>query len=307
MIISSKVPPKYNNFLLLDYLSSRFTYLTRDQWYQRIIDKKIFCNNNLSIESTKIKSNDIVSYDMPDFIEPPADINYEIVYEDKWLLGINKPGNLLVHHKGKSFKSNLIYQLRYNSNPTYEKAGIVNRLDRETSGIVIVAKDKEALIAMNKIFARREVNKEYLAIIFGVPEKNGGTIDLPIGKVTNSKISYRHGIGGEKAKSALTKYKVVFNKSNNFSLVKLFPHTGRTHQIRVHLSAIGHTILGDKLYSMSDDDFLLWQKKTEKFNKSLPFPRQALHCSKMTFIHPFKNNICILTAKLPEDMSKFLK
>ena len=308
MIISSRVPPEYNGFTLLNYLTNRFTYLSREQWQKRISEGRIFCNHKLSNKiDVIIKTDDVISYDMAEFVEPPADLNYTIVYEDNWFLGINKPGNLLVHHQGKSFRSNLIYHLRYVHNPPFENAGIVNRLDRETSGIVIVAKNKEALIAMNKLIARRKVGKEYSAIVYGTPARRSGTVDAPISRVSDSKVAYRFWIKGEKGKAAITRYETIQNLGEKFSLLKLFPETGRTHQLRVHMAAIGHVIVGDKRYGMKEEEFLHWRKDPDSFKGKMVLDRHALHCSRMSFIHPYTEKKCTLSAPLPDDMMKFIK
>ena len=306
MIISSEVPSQYNDFSLIDYLSSRFTYLTRDQWRSRIDEGRISCNKSVGNATVCLKTGDTVSYDMPDFKEPPADLNYTIIYEDDWILGIDKPGNLLVHHKGKSFKSNLIYQLRYVHEPAYEKAGVVNRLDRETSGAVIIAKDKETLILMNKLFAKRQVKKEYLAIVHGIPKPSSGVIDQSIGTMADSKVSYKHGINGKNAKQAITRYELVSQIGDTYALLRLFPETGRTHQLRVHMQWLGHTIVGDKLYGLTDDEFLAWQKTPEMINKKMVFPRLALHCKSLSFMHPHTSKHCSMTVELPRDIKDFL-
>ncbi len=306
MIISSHVPSVYNGHHLLDYLSTRFTYLTRDQWHKRIKEGRILCNKLPGVIDTVIKTDDTVAYDMPEFNEPPADLDYTIVFEDTCLLGVNKPGNLLVHHKGKSFKSNLIYLLRHVHNPPYTQAGIINRLDRETSGIVLVAKDPDTLRVMNKCVAEKRITKEYHAIVYGILKPASGVIELPIGRMVDSKISYRFGIGGKKAKDALTRYETVDHIRDAYTLVRLFPETGRTHQLRVHLAALGHGIVGDKLYGMTDDEFILWRENPGSFSDKLDFPRQALHCSRVSFLHPYKNIQCQIAAPLPPDIATFL-
>ncbi len=306
MIISSRVPPEHNGFTILNYLADRFTYLSKEQWQKRISEGRVFCNHKPSNGYIILKTDDVISYDMPEFVEPPADLNYTIVYEDNWLLGINKPGNLLVHHRGKSFRSNLIYHLRYVHNPPFENAGIVNRLDRETSGIVIVAKDREALTAMNKLVAGRKVEKEYLGIVPGTPAPLSGTVDAPIGKVSNSKVGYRFGIKGEKAKTAITRYETIQGIGEKYSLLKLFPETGRTHQLRVHMAAIGHIIVGDKLYGMKDEEFINWRKNPDSFKGKMVLNRHALHCSRMSFTHPYTEKKCTISAPLPDDMMKFI-
>ena len=306
MIISSRVPQTYNGFSVLDYLTNRFTYLSKEQWLKRITEGRVLCNDIPCGVDTIIAIDDVIAYDMPEFAEPPADLSYSIVHEDDWLLGIDKPGNLLVHHRGKSFKSNLIYHIRYMHDPPFEKAGIVNRLDRETSGVVIVARNREALVAMNRVLAGRKVAKEYHAIVKGVPKPVSGTIDLPIGRVSNSKVRYRYGVNGEKAKNAVTGYETLQRIGRSYSLLRLLPETGRTHQLRVHLAAIGHGIIGDKLYGMSDDDFIAWRRDPGSLKGKLAFHRQALHCFRMSFIHPYTQKECAISAQLPEDMQKFI-
>lgn len=307
MIISSRVPQTYNGFPLLNYLAQRFTYLSKEQWHKRITAGRVLRNDSPSGIDTIVETDDIVAYDMPEFAEPPADLRYSIVYEDDWLLGIDKPGNLLVHHRGKSFKSNLIYQIRYLHDPSFENAGIVNRLDRETSGVVIAAKNREALVAMNRILAGRKVEKEYRAIVEGVPEPESGTIDMPIGRVSNAKVRYRYGINGEKAKNAVTRYETLQRIGAGYSLLRLVPETGRTHQLRVHLAAIGHVIAGDKLYGMSDDECIEWRRNPDSFKGRLVFHRQALHCFRMSFTHPYTGKDCTISAPLPGDMQKFIQ
>lgn len=307
MIISSRVPHTYNGYSVLEYLTNRFTYLLKDEWLKRISERRVFCNNKPSDSDTILAAGDSVAYDMPEFSEPPADLSYSIVYEDDWLLGINKPGNLLVHHRGRSFKSNLIYHLRYLHDPPFENAGIINRLDRETSGVVTVAKNREALMAMNRVLAGRKVVKEYRAIVQGIPEIESGTVDLPIGRVRNSKVRYRYGVNGEKAKDAFTRYEILQRIGRDYSLLRLIPETGRTHQLRVHLSAIGHVIVGDKLYGMREDEFIAWRRNPGNFRDKLRFPRQALHCFRMSFTHPFTGEECAITAPLPGDMNSFIQ
>jgi RluA family pseudouridine synthase len=308
MIISSKVPEKFKNLTVHKYLTSRFTYLTGQEWQQRLIQRRVFLNEKSCTGDEIVLSNDIISYNMTDFVEPPADLNYKIVYEDDWLLGIDKPGNLLVHHNGKSFRSNLIYQLRYVHSPAYLDAGIVNRLDRETSGIVIVAKNREALKKMNTLIKERKIYREYIALVYGIPIPPSGKIDLPIGKKENSKIKYRFCINGKNPKHALTRFTTIRVFKKRYSLLNLFPETGRTHQLRVHLHGIGHTILGDKLYGMTDDEYINWRQNPDNTEilKNLAFNRQALHCSKVIFKHPFTNTRCKITASLPNDLNSFL-
>ena len=135
MIFSSVVPPAFRNgSALVDYLAGRFTYYCSDEWRTRIAAGAVSCNGRTACVDDTVSAGDTISYDAGEFEEPAADLSYRVIYEDEWLLGVNKPGNLLVHRAGKSFRNNLIYQLRYAYVPPYPGAHIVHRLDRENVG-----------------------------------------------------------------------------------------------------------------------------------------------------------------------------
>jgi RluA family pseudouridine synthase len=307
MIVSSTVPRHLKARNILDYLAERFSYLSVESWRERIEEGRILCNQGVCTITLQVHGGDIISYDMPDFDEPPADLNYRIVYEDEWILGIDKPGNLAVHRTGRSFRSNLIYQLRYVHAPAYPDAQIVNRLDRETSGVVLVARTAQVCADLHREFSERRVAKEYLAIVHGIPAQPEATIDFPIGKDDTSAVSYRFVVNGKNAKAAQTHVTRLETVGTGFSLLAVKPITGRTHQIRVHLQAIGHGIVGDKLYGMDDATFLQWREHPEKFRDRLLFERQALHCRAVTFRHPVTGRECRIEAAVPADMQQLLQ
>ena len=260
-----------------------------------------------SISSESITKNDIVTYQPPSWVEPPADLNYSIIYEDQWFLGINKTGNLLVHRSGKSVRSNLMYQLRYEHEPCFKNSHSVNRLDREPSGVVLVAKDKKALRNMHQMWNSGEVKKRYVAVVDGVMKDEKGVIDLPISPMKDGLISYKQCVNKESGKDSVTHYSVLKQIGERQFLVELIPVTGRTHQIRVHLEAIGCPIIGDKLYGMSEYDYLQWRNHNEPTQSVASlFPRQALHCSSLEFYHPFTEKKCEITAELPKDMAALI-
>jgi RluA family pseudouridine synthase len=245
-------------------------------------------------------------YDAGEFDEPPANLDYRIIYEDNWFLGVNKPGNLLVHRAGKSFRNNLTYQLRYNNKPPFPGAHPTHRIDRDTSGIVLVAKNAEACAAMSSSFADHKVNKLYRAIVHGVVDRSLKVIDAPIGKAQNSLISYKFQVEPS-GKSALTELIDMTPVGSNFSLLTLKPLTGRTHQIRIHCEHIGHPIVGDKLYGLSETDYLRWRDQSAAFQSESLFYRHALHCAMMEFNHPFDKRMLRLEAPLPDDMLDLLE
>ena len=307
MIVSSSVPPNFKDRPIIEYLSFRFTYFSKDDWIRRFDEGRIFLNNQILLSPDRLlRPKDIVGYDTPPFEEPPADLNFRVMYEDQWLLAVDKPGNLLVHKSGRSFTSNLVYQLRFCHKPAaYPGIDAINRLDRETSGIVLFAKDKNSLRTMNEALSRQAVHKEYLAIVQGLPPKQSWTIDLPIGK-TQSSIRYKSGIDPVMGKESRTSCELVRRLGDRHALLRVKPITGRTHQIRVHLAAEGLPIVGDLLYGGTEEEFLAWRRDSITVNSLRIFKRHALHCNLVSFQHPVTKIPLTLEAALPKDMLEFI-
>jgi RluA family pseudouridine synthase len=306
MIFSSAVPSTFRNGIaLVDYLAGRFTYHCRDEWCARITEGKVVCNGRVANADDTVAAGDTVSYDPGAFEEPAADLSYRVIFEDEWLLGIDKPGNLLVHRAGKSFRNNLIYQLRHVHVPPYPASHAVHRLDRETSGVVCVAKNAAIKAALGREFAAGRVTKVYCAVVRGTPGVR--EMDFPIGKAAGSAMSYKHGVvkGGKTARTKIVACQAV---SKEYSLVTLQPLTGRTHQIRVHLAAIGTPLVGDRLYGLSEEAYLSRRNDSSK-PQQLPqvFHRHALHCSSLSFVHPVTSKECRIEAELPEDMKELIR
>jgi len=314
MVVSSKVPAQFKQVPIVDYLAARFTYLSVDEWRERVENGRLTHNNTPCTPDTLVTQGDIVAYHMPDTDAPPPPLEYTVLYEDDWLLGINKPGNLLVHAKGRYVRENLIYQLRTYHNPPLPDVNLINRLDKETSGVILLAKDKETLRQMSRQFAVGKVTKTYLAIVHGIPNPTSGTIDLPIGKVDAPGKGDHFGIDEVRGKTAVTHYETlktcrIYRRGrgergeegeDEISLLRLMPKTGRTHQLRVHTKALGHPIVGDKRYGISDEAV-----RTE--NGRLLLERQALHCAATSFHHPHTGKTCLIEAPLSTDLKIFLE
>lgn len=284
MKLASLVPPAFRRQVpLVEYLAARFTYHSYDDWRAIAEDGRITCNGIAAGPDRSVSAGDTVSYDAGEFEEPAADLSYRICWEDGWLLGVSKPGNLLVHRAGKSFRNNLIYQLRHVHVPPYPDAHAVHRLDRKTSGVVCVAKDARVLPALSRAFAGGRVEKTYAAVVRGVPR--AGTIDLPIGKPAEAAAPCAHGVaaGGKAARTEIVDSRPL-GRDHAFLTVR--PLTGRTHQIRVHLAASGTPVVGDWLYGTERD----------------MFPRNALHCASLSFVHPVTGKTCRMETPLPADM-----
>ena len=254
--------------------------------------KNIFLNGEPTYVSKSIKTNDVIIVKI-DFIEDssnivPVKMDLDILYEDEYYLVINKPPHLPVHPSMLHYENSLSNGVKYyfDSIGLKKKIRPVIRLDKDTSGIVIFAKNEYIQECLINQMKNNNFKKEYLAIVEGHFDEKSGTINKPIARKENSIIERCISLNG---KESITKYKVL-KEFNNYSFIKCILLTGRTHQIRVHLVSINHPILGDSLYG----------KESKLIN------RQALHCYNINFIHPiYKNNIQII-AQLPNDMSNLV-
>lgn len=307
MIVSSKVTHHYKQVPVVDYLAARFTYRSAAEWRDLVENGRISRNNQPATPATLVTQGDIVQCDLPD-PPMPADVNldYTIIYEDEWLLGINKPASLRVHDQRRYTQANLIYQLRNKHEPPHPEATLINRLDRDTSGVVLLARDTETLKAMQTLFREQVVEKTYLAVVHGVPSPAEGVIDLPIGKLESLPGVHRYGVDEVTGKTAVTAYSTRQTFPNQYALLQLHPQTGRTHQLRVHCQAIGHPIVGDKLYTMTDAEFLAWVQTKERLPNDL-ITRQALHCASTSFLHPHTKRPCLIKSPLPQDFLSLIE
>ncbi len=303
MQVSSKVPAAFKGVSVPAYLATRFTYLPETAWRLLVQEGRIFCNEIKCNEATIVAQGDTIRCDMPEINTPAVNLNYTIVYEDDWLLGVNKPAGLRVHSSGIFVNANLIYHLRHVRQPAYPEANLVNRLDADTSGLLLLARDTMVHRQLVRQFAEGSVEKRYLAVVTGRPVPASGTINLPIGPVEKALVP-RYWIDRAAGKAAITHYATVCDLTNHFTLLELHPESGRTHQLRVHLAAIGHPIAGDALYTMNDDDYLAW-RRTPVIATSLQ--RQALHSHRLQFFHPVHQTTCSLTAPLASDIEQFIR
>ena len=236
--------------------------------------------------------------------------NIKILYEDKDLIVLNKPSGLVVHPGAGQQNQTLVDFLikKYGKNLSnlsgIDRPGIVHRLDKDTSGLLIIAKNNKIHKLLQEKFKKREINRLYLAVIWGLLKKNSGSFTMNIGRNPKNRKKFSiFKIGG---KSAITKYKVKKNFSNVASLIECKLLTGRTHQIRVHLSSSGNSIIGDKKYGKNKSKLL---KNVDKslINQIITFKRQALHAYFLSFIHPIKKNKIELNSKLPNDINALIE
>ena len=217
----------------------------------------------------------------------PTKMDLNIIFEDDWLLVVNKPAGIAIHPSVLHYSDSLCNGIRF----YFDKIGLkkkirpVNRLDLNTSGLVVFAKCEYIQECLINQMKNNQFKKEYLAVCDGIFNEKSGTINLPIARKENSIIER---CISENGQTAITHYEVL-KEFDNYSLVKCSLETGRTHQIRVHMSAIGHPLLGDSLYGSISD----------------LINRQALHCYNLQFIHPVYNNDLNFFGDLPNDFKIF--
>ena len=234
----------------------------------------------------------------------PGDL--EVVFEDEHLLAVGKPPDLAVHpskgHQGDSLVHRVHARHKAVWGDTPDMPTLCHRLDRETSGLVLLAKDQLSRTRIGRQFERRKVEKRYLALVRGNPPQDQGEVDLPMGKALNSAVRLRMGVR-EDGQVSKTGWKVL-RRFSDMALVELRPFTGRQHQLRVHLAHFGHPILGDKLYLGGEDVFLrsLDDGMTAQDWDLLGMSRQALHSWKLEIEHPFTGRALSLVCPLARDI-----
>jgi 23S rRNA pseudouridine1911/1915/1917 synthase len=242
----------------------------------------------------------------PEIVEPEISGVPEILYEDESILVADKPAGLLVHPTHSCLKNNLIHLLR-RERPGMPLA-LAHRLDRDTSGVILLTKTQPVARAIARMFEKREVEKSYVAVVLGRMALREGSIDAPLGVSQRLQVIFRRAVDGRGAQAATTDFKVLAS-ADAVSLVLLRPRTGRRHQIRAHLAAVGHPIAGDRLYALSDRDYLkhLRGRLGEEAGRSILADRQLLHAFRLRFTHPAIGEIREFESPLPADMLGFLE
>jgi 23S rRNA pseudouridine1911/1915/1917 synthase len=242
--------------------------------------------------------------------DPGAGVEFPILYEDQWMVAVDKPPGLAVHPSGRRLDGTLIHALhrRYRNpgNPAHDVVPrLLHRIDVETSGVVAVGLDEQFHHLVARQFEDRLVQKTYLAVVHGTPRDAEGTVDLPIvpDKASAVRLKLTTSPDGE-GLPAVTGYRVL-RSNRDYSLLLVLPKTGRTHQIRVHMAAIGCPLVGDKLYGGDESIFLHQLAGTlrEEHRAQLVLERHALHSHSLTFHHPHLGRELRIEAPLPRDMA----
>lgn len=222
----------------------------------------------------------------------PEDIKLKVIYEDEDVLVIDKPSGLVVHPGAGNLSGTLVNALLTHtknlSDVNPQRPGIVHRLDKETSGVMVVAKNNPAHLRLVKQFSTHSIKRKYIAIVKGKVECDEGIIDLPIGR--HKRDFKRQAVSFVNSRPAITNYKVLRRFADYAALLELSPQTGRTHQLRVHLAHLGHPILGDSKYGTTAQP---------------DFPRLALHALELGFFHPKTKKFISFSSEVPSEFTQF--
>lgn len=280
------------------YIASKKRELSRTNVQRLIEDGNILVNNNTQKTSYKVIPGDeiLIVVPKPKEIElKPQDIPIDIVYEDSSIIVVNKPKGLVVHPAVGNPDGTLVNAIMNICKDSLSgiggeiRPGIVHRLDKDTTGLLIIAKNDKAHINLSEQIKNREVKKIYIALVRGVVPENEATINMPIGRSTKDRKKMAVVKNG---KEAITHFKVL-NRFKNYTLLEIKIDTGRTHQIRVHMSEIGYPVVGDMVYSNGKNEFGV--------------EGQMLHAKSLDFNHPITGKQMHLEAELPNYFKKVIE
>lgn len=297
-------------FRLDHFLKKKIPRLSRTK-LQRIIKKQLTRADGSKLKAaTKVFAGDQLIMRTPARPEPSCPRTFEVLYEDEHMMVVDKPAGLPMHASAKFYFNTLTRVLleRYGE----DAPQICHRLDRETSGCVVLAKSKETAAKLKTAFADKTTRKTYLAIVAGVPDWPVGetrTIDEPLGLVRDPEalIQIRMQVYDD-ALPAITEA-TLLEQAGDVALVRCRPITGRQHQIRAHLAAVGHPIIGDKLYAHGDEAFAAYCDEGLTLGLAVLFvlPRHALHAASIEIPHPATGEVLRVESALPRDLADFLR
>lgn len=301
------------------YLMNKVENATRNKIQKAAKDGNIYVNDTIVKQNYKVKPGDVVTvlFEHPPYelLLTPEDLPIHIVYEDDDVLVVNKEAGMVVHPGHGNYSGTLINALTFHidnlPNNSSNRPGLVHRIDKDTSGLLVVAKTEEAMTHLSKQFFNKTTEREYVALVWGDVAEPVGTIEGHIGRHPKNRLQntvFEGEDADEKGKPAVTHYKVLENLGY-VTLVSCRLETGRTHQIRVHMKHIGHTLFNDERYGgekiLKGTTFSKYKQFVENCFKVLP--RQALHARTLGFVHPRTGDFMKFEAPVPEDMQNCLE
>ncbi len=313
--------PKQTPIRLDKFLMDRVERISRNKLQDAIKSGNILVDGKAVKSNYKVKPGVTISLVLPtppaeDFEIVPEYIPLDIVYEDDEVMVVNKPVGLVVHpgvgNKSGTLVNGLTYYFQNKKMPlkegnNFDRAGLVHRIDKDTSGLILIAKTDYAMTNLSKQFFDHTIERTYQAIVWGQPDPPEGTIDMNIGRNPNDRLQNIVFAGSDEGKNAVTHYKLI-RGYYYVSLVECKLETGRTHQIRVHMKHLGHTLFSDSRYGgdkiLKGTIFGAYRQFVE--NCFQICNRQALHAKTIGFMHPVKNIFMQFTSELPDDMKNCL-
>lgn len=281
----------------LDVFLAENTEVTRSYAATLIEDKNVLVNGKIVAKNTKLKKGDIVDVTIPDpqeYTAKPENIPLDIIYEDEHLLVVNKPKDMVVHPAAGNYSGTLVNAILYHCGDSLSgingvmRPGILHRIDKNTSGLLLVAKNDNSHLFLAEQIKEHSLTREYEAVVYGNLKNDSGTVNAPIAR---HPIKRKQMAIVSDGKEAVTHY-TVLERFGDFTHVRLRLETGRTHQIRVHMASLGHPVAGDDVYGP--------KKVITKLGG------QCLHARKIGFIHPVTQEYMEFTSELPEYFTKFL-
>ncbi len=309
------VEDSYRGERLDSYLTGKLENVSRSQVQKLILDGMVLHNGKQASKKEILRRGDIIEVSGLHLLTreinlQPQDIPFEILYQDEHFIAVNKPAGLVVHPGNGNRDGTLVNALLHRIGPlpcgsAADRPGIVHRLDKDTSGVLLVAKTVAAHSALSVLFSCRKIEKIYNGFCIGTPAEEKGMIDLPLERSHRDPLKRTPSDSGKEAR---TGYRLILQRAGISALV-FRPYTGRTHQIRVHCSARGFPILGDALYGGGKDRLMRINPADRPFAFSIfkCFTRHALHARSLSFQHPFTGETMDISAPLPPDFRNALR
>ena len=297
------VESRAHGWRLDHYLVRLYPNFSRSQFQSSIAAEAVTVNGLPAKSSRRLRVNDVVELSLPEDAAPrvePEDLPLSVIYEDEHLVAIDKPADMIVHPGRGQTTGTLVAALQFHFDSLSDvggtlRPGIVHRLDRDTTGVIVVAKNNQVHHKLSRQFELREVTKRYHAICWGRLELDSDYIETHVGVSRRNREKMRVVPAGGKSRHAETFYEVI-ERFDRTSYLRLSPRTGRTHQLRVHMAHLNHPILADRLYGGDRPE-----------GRELPIRRQALHARSLEVTHPVTGEAIRFEAPLPEDFRRVLE
>ena len=313
-IYTSQIVNKdYKGWRIDKFLTLSFPEMSRSQLQRLIKDGNVSCDDNIIADNSfKVREDDVYQVFVPPAAEAepkPENIPIDIVFEDDDIVVVNKPAGMTVHPAPGAYNGTLVNALLYHCGDSLsgvggvKRPGIVHRIDKDTSGLLVVAKNDAAHRFLSEQFFTHSIERTYFALVYGLPQPLNGKIEGNIGRSPYDR--KKMAILSKGGKHAVTHYQTVEAFKNVAALVKCNLETGRTHQIRVHMSSIGCNLIGDKVYEKSKKSLIKGIAEEDK-NYINSFPRQALHATTLGFVHPTTHQFVQFSSSFPDDFQSLL-